>query len=285
MGDARLTLRGLRIASPTRLLVDGVDLALRAGEIVALIGPSGAGKTLTARALLGMVDLEPGVVAADLEVTVDGATHRPWDGALGAPRRARDRAFAPIRGAVIAPRRARDRAFAPIRGAVIGMLPQDAFHALDPLRRVGWQVRRAAPPGAPVPVAACLRRAGIDDPDRVARLWPHQLSGGMARRVTVAQMLARRSRLVVVDEPTAGVDALGAAALCAELGALARREGLGLLVITHDLRILPGLADRVLLMEAGRIVERLDHADLSRATSALGRRMVAATRRIARRTA
>lgn len=263
----RIALTGLQIHHRGQVLVRDVSLTLEAGEVLAVVGPSGAGKTLTARSLLGLVDLDPGVVRADLEIRFGGTTHRPWDGQLGGSRRALDRAFAAV------------------RGDGIGLLAQDARDALDPLRRVGWQVARCGPAGATVDVGDCLRRAGLDDVDRVSTLFPHELSGGMARRVTLAQALARNSRFLIVDEPTTGLDAIAVRSLCRELRQLVDRDGLGVLVITHDLRILKGLADRVLFLEGGIVAEQLDHADLDRATSDLAGRLRSAMASLRERSA
>lgn len=261
MAEARLALSGLTVAIGERRLLVDVSLAVASGEVLGLVGPSGGGKTLTARSLVGMVDLDPGVIAGEL-ILADGATEiRPYAGQHRADR----------------PRR--DAAFAGIRGAWVGLLPQDAPHALDPMRTVGWQVARSGPPGEVVDVVGCLARAGLTDP-AVADRWPHELSGGMARRVTIAQALARRSRFLVVDEPTTGLDADAVHGLCAELARIARETGVGLVVITHDLRILPGLADRLVFLDGGRVVEELAGGHPDRATSELGRRLLAATARI-----
>lgn len=282
MGEARIVLEDLRVEAPGRVLVDQVGLELRSGEILALVGPSGAGKTLTSRSLLGLVDFHPGVVSAKLCFELDGHRIQPWDRLRGGSSAAlgpRIRRWLLGRGN----RSERDRAFRDIRGSVVGLLAQDARGALDPLMRVGDQVARCLPEGSSVGVRDCLIRAGLEEPDRVAGLWPHELSGGMARRVTIAQVLARQSRFAIVDEPTTGLDAVGVHDLARELRKLADEAGIGLLLITHDLRILPGLADRLLVMDQGQIVERLSTADLARAQSATGKRLVAATRRIAGR--
>ncbi|NCG21514.1 MAG: ATP-binding cassette domain-containing protein [Rhodobacterales bacterium] len=258
----RLELRGLSVQVGATTLVHDVDLDWRAGEKIALVGPSGAGKTLTARALLGLVDLSPGVVSGQLTVHVGQRKYQPYANALAASTTRRERAFAAIRGEVIA------------------YLPQDTHAALDPLCRVGSQVRRAAPSGQAVDVVDCLRRSGFSDPSRVRLLWPHQLSGGMAQRVAIAQVLARQSKFLVVDEPTTGLDSLTRALLLTELDRLAR-SGVGILLITHDLRILPDFADRVYFMDQGRFVEVIAGSELPNATSPTGRRLVQATRKIA----
>lgn len=261
MADSRLALRALRLSIGDREILAGVDLDVVGGKVTALVGPSGAGKTLTARSLIGLLDVDPGVTAGSLEIEVDGEMWRPWSEAMG-------------RGSA-----ARERAFAPIRGRIVGWLPQDARAALDPLRRVRWQVERAGPPGQSVDATALLRRSGLEDADRVGGLWPHELSGGMARRVTIAQALACDSRFLLVDEPTAGLDAVAVVALCRELRRLAD-GGIGVLLITHDLRALRGLADQTLFMDGGRIVEAIDGSEPSEARSDVARRLVVATRRI-----
>lgn len=258
----RIELRGLSVQVGATALVHDVDLDWSAGEKIALVGPSGAGKTLTARSLLGLVDLVPGVNRGQLTVHVDDGQHQPYLGALAATASRRDRAFSALRGEVIA------------------YLPQDTRAALDPLSRVGPQVRTAGPPGQEVDVLDCLRRSGFSEPECVRRLWPHQLSGGMAQRVAIAQVLARQSKFVVVDEPTTGLDSLTRAILIIELDRLAR-SGVGILLITHDLRILPDFADRVYLMDQGHVVEVISGPELPNATSPTGRRLVQATQRIA----
>lgn len=257
----RVALSRLCVRAGDRTLVHQAALRLAAGEIVGLVGSSGSGKTLTARSLVGLVDLRPGIVDADLEIRADGQTWRPW--AL--------------------PPSARARLFRRLRGDVLTYLPQDARAALDPLRRVGSQVAAAAAlAGDRSDPRDWLALAGLQDPDRVARLRPHELSGGMAQRVVIAQALARRSRFLLADEPTTGLDPTVQVGILAQLRELATR-GAGILLITHDLRLLPGLAHRVVLMESGHTVEELDpHALIAgRATSEPGQRLLRATQRVA----
>jgi peptide/nickel transport system ATP-binding protein len=259
-------LRGLRIQAGNRVLVDDVGLDLVSGRIVALVGASGSGKTLTARALLGMVDIRPGVVAADLEIHRNGEVIRPYDACLGRARRMRLRAFARV------------------RGDIVGYLPQDARGSLDPMWRVGAQVHHTAVlrPGADPDPVPWFRRAGFHDPDRVATLYPHELSGGMAQRVSIALALARGSRFLLADEPTTGLDPTVQREILDEIRSLAR-EGIGILLITHDIRVLPGTADEVVVLHLGTVVERTDAATLrdGRLQSEPGRVLVEATRRVA----
>ncbi len=241
---------GLRIVAGAHTLVESASLRVGAGEIVALVGASGSGKTVTARALLGMVPFAPGRVAGTITVTVGGVT--------STPRTEAD--------------------FRPLRGGAIGLLWQDARAALDPLRTVGAQVSAAARlAGAPTPPDAALARAGFSDPARIARLHPHALSGGMAQRAAIAVALARNSRFLVADEPTTGLDPSVQRGILAQLRLLAD-AGVGLLFITHDLRLLPGFATRVVVMDAGRTVEE---APSAAGLLGVGRALVEATRKVA----
>ncbi len=183
-------LEDLVIEGPQGRLVDGAHLAIQPSRVAVLVGASGSGKTLSARSMLGLVDVRPGIVAGRLTVTFGGITYRPYAG-LDLSRRAH--------------RRELDRRFRPLRGAVLGYLPQDAPGALDPLWTVGRQVREClrlrrrdshvawgegdtevslvlhadellVDELDPVP---WLARAGFPDPERVVDLYPHELSGGM----------------------------------------------------------------------------------------------------------
>ncbi|MDP2310601.1 MAG: ATP-binding cassette domain-containing protein [Pseudomonadota bacterium] len=245
-----LVATGLRIVAGAHTLVHDATFRVGAGEIVALVGASGSGKTVTARALLGMLPFSPGCVAGTLAVTVNGATSTPRT----------------------------EAEFRPLRGGAIGLLWQDARAALDPLRTVGAQVSAAATlAGAPAAPDTALARAGFGDPSRVARLYPHALSGGMAQRAAIAVALARNSRFLVADEPTTGLDPSVQRAILGQLRLLAD-AGVGLLFITHDLRLLPGFATRVLVMDAGRIVEE---AASTAGLLGAGRALVEATRKVA----
>lgn len=248
-------LRSLRILAGDRTLVSQVSLHLRPGQITVLVGASGSGKTLTARSLLGLVrGITPGVVAADLEVRDGEHTYRPY----AAPDP--------------------ERAFAPIRGPLIGWLPQNPRAALDPLSPVGHQL------------SACLRLSQRDPAPEpwlervslassVGALYPHQLSGGMAQRVGIALALARGSRFLIVDEPTTGLDPTLRAGILQELCS-ARDAGVGLLLITHDLRLVRRLGDHLLVMDKGCIVEDRAARDLSAMQSPQAQALWEATARL-----
>ena len=263
---ASVVLRGLTIEVGDRRLVDEVGLQVHSGQVVGLVGSSGSGKTLTARALLGLVDLEPGVVRADLRVQWEGQRFHPYE---GRPRTRRERA----------------RAFASLRGDVLGYLPQDAPRTLDPLSTVAAQLARVARLGrAPErALGAWLEAAGFTaaHAEEVLPLYPHELSGGMGQRVAIALALARGSRFLIVDEPTTGLDAPVQHRLLQHLRALAH-EGLGVVVVTHDLRWLGEVADAVVVLDQGRRVEALTSEALTsgQADSGAARRLLDAVRRL-----
>ncbi|MFC5286480.1 ATP-binding cassette domain-containing protein [Actinokineospora guangxiensis] len=217
--------RGLRRRVVTAL--SGMDLSADTGEVVALVGASGAGKSLLAHAVLGLL-----------------------------PPNAREGGEVRYDGAVVA--RAARRGLA---GREIALLPQSVSF-LDPLARVGAQVRRAAvlagvadPAEAAV---AALRRRGLG-PD-VPRRYPHELSGGMARRVLIAMATLGRARLVLADEPTPGLQQDGARAVLAELREIAD-GGSAVVLITHDLPGALDVADRVVICHEGRTVDAVTPAD------------------------
>ena len=149
-----------------------------------------------------------------------------------------------------------------LRGRRIGYVPQDPFRALDPLRRVGPQVRRplqvhlgVAETEADARVRDLLTRLGVPEPERVMGAYPHELSGGMLQRATIAGALACGPELVIADEPTTALDALVQVQVIDAFLGLVRDLGTAVLVITHDLRLLARAADRAAAMYAGKIVE------------------------------
>ncbi|MEU0841621.1 ABC transporter ATP-binding protein [Streptomyces sp. NPDC005962] len=236
--DTALDIRGLRVdfaepgAASTTPAVDGLDLTVRRGEIVALVGESGSGKTLTALGVMGL--LPPGA-----RVTGGRITLGDEDLAALPPKRM-------------------DR----IRGHRIAMLFQQPKAMLDPTATVRSQVaeplrlhqglsrRRAASR-----VVELLRDVGIPEPERRASAYAHQLSGGMAQRVMIAAALAGEPGLLIADEPTTALDATVQAQILQLLRRKQRESGMSVLLITHDLGIVTSIADRVAVMYAGRVVE------------------------------
>lgn len=236
MAIAKIELRHLKVTAGDKTLVDTTGFSLNAGEAHLLVGASGSGKTLTARSLLGIMPAGASVVSAELIVTLaNGKTLNPYDALPNS--------------------RAVESQFRSLRGGVIGYLPQDARGSLDPLMKIGNQVNSCLSlSDTNESVEGCLVRSGFDSPDRVASLYPHELSGGMAQRAGIAMLLARGSTFVIADEPTTGLDPTVQEGILIELSRL-RDSGVGILLITHDLRIVPRLADKLSIMHQGKLTE------------------------------
>jgi len=212
--------------------VDGVSFAVERGEAVCLVGESGSGKSVTCESLTGIVPQPPAEIV-DGDVSFDGIDLRADDTDLRA-----------------------------IRGNRIGHVFQNPQHALDPVYSVGEQLIEAITAHGDVGERAAreravdlLRRVGI--PRAGVRIddYPHEFSGGMAQRVAIAIALAGDPDLLIADEPTTAVDVTVQARLIELLRDLLG-DGMALLLITHDLRVVASLADRVLVLFGGQIVER-----------------------------
>ncbi len=236
--------------------LDGVDLAIARGEVLAVVGASGSGKSTLALALLGLLPRE-----AEARGTI------AWQGAA-----------LPFGGA----------AHAALRGRALGYVPQDAAASLNPYLRVALQVEEAI--AAPLERAlrrqralALLARAALDEPAAIAARYPHQLSGGQRQRVVIACAAANDPAVLVADEPTSALDPVSAGEVLGLLVRLARTGGNALVLVSHDLAAVAACADRVVVMEAGRVVEEGAPAALFAAPRAPAtRRMVAAAARVAR---
>lgn len=262
-GGARLEVSGLRLMAGDATLLDDVSFTLHERRILALVGSSGAGKTLIARALAGLVRPRPGVVAGRVRYLGPWGEHEPYRGLSPGD----------VRGL--------ERGFQPLRGAVVVYVPQSATGALDPTRTVSRQLRAALDHSrGALDEAGALAAAGFLKPDEVGRLYPHELSGGMAQRVALALALAREPRFLLVDEPTTGLDPRARQVVLGTLAAL-RDRGVAVLLVTHDLRQIPGLVDEVLFVHRGRIVERCAGEALRATQSPEARALVEATGRIA----
>lgn len=212
-------------------VVEGINLTIHPGETMALVGESGSGKSVTARALIGLS--APGaIVKADL-FEIDGLSVLDY----------------------------RDKEWRSLRGHKIGFVLQDALVSLDPLRRISQQLSDAfgvkgffQRPDVRDRSKALLRSVGIPDPDRRLLQYPHQLSGGLRQRALIATAVARSPSLLIADEPTTALDATVQKQIL-DLLAERRRAGETLLLISHDLAIVSQMADRILVMHNGRIVE------------------------------
>ena len=231
-----LEARGLRIASriggSRRTIVSRIDLAVAPGETLGIVGESGSGKSLTARALIGL--LPPGVFA-------DGAVLYEGRNLLDLP----------------------ERALARLRGAEIGLIFQDPFTMLNPLRRSGKHItemlrdergRQLSRVRQDEEAARRLSEVGIHEPS-VADRYPFQLSGGMRQRVAIAAALARDPKILIADEPSTALDVTTQKEILALLKSLQELRGMGLVLITHDLRVAFSMCDRIHVLYAGSVLE------------------------------
>ncbi len=227
-GDALLSVRGLRVRDGAgREILHGIDLDVRRGECLALVGESGAGKSLALRALSGLL---PRGFAASGEIGFGGRSLM------------------------------RPGAWAGVRGRRILYMAQQAMTAFDPLVRIGAQLAETASaaglgdegPGA---VRRALESVGLEDPERILRAYPCELSGGMLQRATAACALLLKPDVILADEPTSALDAANVKNVLASLEDVRRATGAALVLVTHDLGLAAGAADRFAIIRAGEIVE------------------------------
>jgi len=216
--------------------VDGVDLAVAAGETLAIVGESGSGKSVTALSVLSLFSRGD-------RAEITGSIR--W--------RQRD-------GTEIDLLRLNERALRDVRGREIAMIFQDPSASLNPVFTIGAQIREAARRHRPTEDAdelavRLLRDVGIADPERRVASYPHHLSGGMRQRVMIAIALACAPRLLIADEPTTALDVTIQAQILRLLADLKTKHAMSLLFITHDLALVNEIADHVAVMYAGQVVE------------------------------
>ena len=237
-----LTVERLRVAFPSRTgMVDAVrGVSLTMGrEKLGIVGESGSGKSTLGRAVLGLLPAQAKVTADRLVfagIDLLRATKAQW----------------------------RD-----LRGGRVGMVLQDPKYSLNPVMRVGRQIEECLRDhqglrgrAARARVHELLSAVRIRDPRRVAAAWPHELSGGMGKRVMIATMLAGEPDLLIADEPTSALDVTVQMQVLAILDDLVSQRGMGLIFISHDLELVATFCDRVAIMYAGRIVEVCQAAEL-----------------------
>jgi len=227
-----LTIKNLKVQFGTFPAVDGVDLTLQAGELLGIVGESGSGKSVTMLALMGLIDA-PG------KVTADAIEFEGRDLLTLSPRERR---------ALI--------------GRDVAMVFQDALTSLNPSYTVGAQIAEVLKAhlglggkAARQRVVELLEQVEIPDAASRANAYPHQLSGGMNQRVMIAMAIACGPKLLIADEPTTALDVTIQAQIMALLLKLQREQGMGLIMITHDLAVVAEMAQRVAVMYAGQVVE------------------------------
>ncbi|HJW79543.1 MAG TPA: ABC transporter ATP-binding protein, partial [Beijerinckiaceae bacterium] len=236
MSEPILSVRDLVVTFGTRegvlTAVNGVSFDLYPAEVLGLVGESGSGKSVTGLAILGLIDA-PGRIASG-SIMLDGAE------LLGRS----------------------EEALRSLRGRRLAMIFQDPMNTLNPVLRIDTQMieairahERVSERAARERARQALLRVGIPSPEERLDAFPHQFSGGMRQRIAIAIALLHRPAVLVADEPTTALDVTIQAQILAEVQSLAAETGTAMLWITHDLSVIAGLADRIAVMYAGRIVE------------------------------
>lgn len=220
---------------------DHVSFVVRQGEVVGLVGESGCGKSATALALLRLLPAPGVLVSGAVRLAGVDLAHLP------------------------------ESELRQYRGAGLAYVPQEPGEALNPVLTVGSQLvdvirahRRISRKEAWVEAIAALARVGLPDPERQAKEYPHQFSGGMKQRALIAMALSAGPKVLLADEPTTAIDPTLQAGILDLLRSLVERDGLSVLLITHDLGVVAAAADRVIVMYAGRVVEESDVDSLFR---------------------
>ncbi|MFD2237555.1 ABC transporter ATP-binding protein [Aureimonas populi] len=232
-----LVVRDLRTQFPTAggivRSVDGVNLTVGRGEILGLVGESGSGKSITGFSILGLVDRPGRIVGGSIRFKNEELTQ-------ARPARMRD-----------------------LRGNRIAMIFQDPMMTLNPVLSIETQMVETVLAHEKVGRAEARRRSaealslvGIPSPEERLRAYPHEFSGGMRQRVAIAIALLHKPDLIIADEPTTALDVTIQAQILAQVQGLCRRFGMSMIWISHDLGVVAGLADRIAVMYAGRIVEQ-----------------------------
>jgi len=227
-----LAIDGLRVAIGGRSVVDGVSLSIGRGEVLALVGESGCGKSLTALSVLRLLPAAARVAGG--AIAMEGTDLLALD----------------------------EASLRDLRGNRVSVIFQEPVASLNPLVRVGDQVaeslrlhRGASAADARAEAVAMLARVGIADPERRAGQFPFELSGGMCQRVMIASALICRPEILIADEPTTALDVTIQAQILDLLKTLRAEAGSAILLITHDMGVVADMADRVAVMYGGTVVE------------------------------
>ncbi len=245
MSAPLLTVENLRVSFPTRTglveAVRGVSFTL-GKERLGIVGESGSGKSQTGRAIMGLTP-------PSAKIEADALRFGDIDLLKASAKQRRS-----------------------IRGKRIGMILQDPKYSLNPVMPIGRQIVETLQTHERISTSAAKQRAldmleavQIREPERVYGLYPHEVSGGMGQRVMIAMMLVCGPELLIADEPTSALDVTVQLEVLGILDKLVRDRGMGLIFISHDLRLVSSFCDRVLVMYAGRVVEELQAANLDNA--------------------
>ena len=251
-----LEVENLRVSFPTNRgrveVVKGLSFTL-GRERLGIVGESGSGKSMTGRSILKLIR-KPGQVNAD-KLHFDGID-------------------------ILAQS---DKQMRAIRGARISMVMQDPKFSLNPVMTVGEQIAEALVTHQKLPrrdvqarIIDMLKAVRINDPERVAKLYPHEVSGGMGQRIMIAMMLIPEPELLIADEPTSALDVSVQAQVLEIIDDLVTRKGMGLILISHDLALVSRYCDRILVMNAGNVVEECAAGQLDQAKHPYTRGLLAA---------
>jgi peptide/nickel transport system ATP-binding protein len=251
-----LKVENLRVSFPTHRgrveVVKGISFTL-GRERLGIVGESGSGKSMTGRAILKLIR-KPGLVTAD-KLEFEGIDLTAQS----------------------------EKQMRSVRGARISMVMQDPKYSLNPVMTVGEQIAEALVTHQKLPrreiearIISMLEAVRINDPQRVAKLYPHEVSGGMGQRVMIAMMLIPEPELLIADEPTSALDVSVQAQVLDIIDDLVTRKGMGLILISHDLNLVSRYCDRILVMNSGVVVEECAAGELANAKHPYTRGLLAA---------
>ena len=244
MSDVLLGLKNLKVIFPAQQgivrAVEGIDIDIKKGECVALVGESGCGKSVTSLAIMRLLNTPPALVDVE-SINLDGDEITNYS----------------------------ENKMQDVRGKQISMIFQDAMTALNPVMTVGKQIdevfikhQKLNKKEARIETIKALRLVGIPEPESRAKAFPHQLSGGLRQRVLIAMAFACMPKLIIADEPTTALDVTIQAQVLEVLRSMQRSHNVSLLLITHDLSVVAHTADTVYVMYSGKIVEKAKVEDL-----------------------
>ena len=244
MSGNLLELKNLKVIFPSEMgvvkAVEGIDLDIKQGECVALVGESGCGKSVTSLSIMRLLNTPPAIIKVD-KISLDGEDISKFS----------------------------ESKMEEIRGRQISMIFQDAMTALNPVMTVGKQIDevflkhgKMSKKEARINTVKALKLVGIPEPKSRAKSFPHQLSGGLRQRVLIAMAFACMPKLIIADEPTTALDVTIQAQVLNVLSDMQKRHKVSLLLITHDLSVVAHTADTVYVMYSGKIVEKAKVEDL-----------------------